>query len=70
MKPNLISDEKFTLWPEQDSEGEWFEPHFSKTPCECCGDTKAGSRYEATAVGKKLRFEELSVCPECIVDFQ
>lgn len=70
MKPNLLSEHKFMLVPNEDSEGEWFEPYFSKSPCECCGSHLGGNRYDCTAIGKDLCLEDISVCPDCVVDFQ
>lgn len=50
------------------------DPHFSKSPCDCCGDTLAGDRYECEAVIQSdihpLCFDLVNVCPDCVVTWQ
>ena len=57
------------------------DPHFGKYPCPCCGDRKAGDRYDCKAI---LRYQSAidvlkdydgspiiySVCPDCYCNFQ
>ena len=56
--------------------GEPIDPFFSWLPCECCGDTLGGDRYEAYAFvkwGKGLKKhtkKTLSICPDCISKWQ
>jgi hypothetical protein len=78
--PNLLSF-VFPAHGEDDSEGV-YDPHFSRYPCQCCGDRKAGDRYSVIAVyrdqyGDKGRIEKMdspdrcfSVCPDCVQSYQ
>ena len=47
------------------------EPHLSKSPCDCCGDRKAGDRYECNAVVNDkgthpLCVPSINACPDCV----
>jgi hypothetical protein len=62
--------------------GEWgdaLDPHFSWSPCECCGDSKGGDRFECDVLfrvnldGRKSTGKAdwtANCCPDCVVKWQ
>ena len=49
-----------------DSDG-YCEPSFSSWPCDCCGTTLGGDRYNADGYNPKTKeVAEYEVCPDCI----
>lgn len=73
--PNLVSFEPREL--EANCGGielVYFDSHFSKSPCDCCGDKKAGERYECAPVIKSdihpLNWDFVNVCHDCVDAWQ
>jgi hypothetical protein len=69
------------IYAKQDEEGNALDPHFSKSPCDCCGDRLAGNRYNCLAVIRLLsgRLDHtdgngtpltLEACPSCVEAWQ
>lgn len=63
------------------STGEWgdaLDPHFSMSPCECCGSRLGGDRFDCEALALVQRdgrqtlhkLGEFAVCPDCVVKWQ
>ena len=79
-RKNLIHPKLVALHPRQMEtncggvELVYSDPHFSKSPCDCCGNKKAGDRYECEVVIKSdihpLCFDFVNVCPDCVVTWQ
>ena len=50
----------------QDKDG-YCEPDFSGIPCECCGRTEGGDRYDCNSYNPKTKeVQEYSVCTDCV----
>lgn len=49
------------------------EPHFGKSPCDCCDEPLAGNRYDAALNGRaywgNYRHGEVSLCEDCYAFF-
>lgn len=60
--------------PATGEHGDTLDPHFSWSPCDCCGDTLGGDRYECEAVIQSdihpLCFDTVNACPDCVVAWQ
>jgi hypothetical protein len=80
-RPNEFHPGLTALYAKQNSEGQALDPHFSKSPCECCGDRLGGDRYECLAVIRLLsgRLDHtdgsgnpltLEACPSCVEAWQ
>lgn len=59
----------------RNADGDALDPHFSWSPCDCCGDSKGGDRFDAKALvveGEKSKVLKhlFAVCPDCVVDWQ
>ncbi len=71
---NLIHPSLRSLHALRDVEGDAIDPHFSWSPCECCGDRLGGNRYDCEALavenGVLVQLDNCSACPDCIVKFQ
>lgn len=62
--------------------GEWgdvIDPHFSWSPCECCGDSDGGNRFECEVLftfecaGRKQTGKtewNANCCPDCVEKWQ
>lgn len=59
--------------------GDTLDPHFSKSPCECCGTHLAGDRFDCEALALVVRDGRQSLhklndtfacCPDCVVKWQ
>ena len=79
-RKNLIHSKLIALVPREQTttcggvELVFCDPHFSKSPCDCCGDTLAGDRYECDVVVQSdihpLCFDFVDACPDCVVTWQ
>jgi hypothetical protein len=71
---NLIHPSLHSLHALRDAEGDALDPHFSWSPCECCGDSLGGNRYDCEALaieeGSLVQLDNCTVCPDCVVKFQ
>jgi hypothetical protein len=81
IKTNLIHEKLAYLFPVNLAGTETRKPHFfSRTPCACCGDTKAGTRTECEAMVILDTYSDGShsyiihdiydVCDSCYVNHQ
>jgi len=72
--PKLVMLSQSVTYTESGDIGDACDPHFSKSPCDCCGSHLAGHRYECEAVIKSdihpLCFDFVNVCPNCLVTWE
>jgi hypothetical protein len=71
---NRIHPSLHSLHALHDIEGNAIDAHFSWSPCECCGNTLGGDRYECEALaveeGSLVQLDNCNACPDCVVKFQ
>ena len=71
---NLLHDSLVSIHALCTIEGDARDPHFSWSPCDCCGSPLGGDRFECEVLivldGKLHQEDNCNACPDCLDKWQ